>query len=301
MKKVVGVKFKGTGKVYYFDPHKFDIKVGDDVIVETARGLEYGSTVSITDIEVSKFNREIKKVIRIASLDDLLTKRENNIKEESALEVCREKANELKLDMKPLYVEYTFDSSKIIFFFTADDRVDFRELVKYLAYVYKTRIELRQVGVRDEAKRLGGIGCCGRELCCSSWMSDFQPVSIKMAKTQSLSLNPTKISGRCGRLMCCLKYEQEHYEKTQKKLPKIASLIMHENEEFQVKDINVIREQIQVCKKAEHDGGAPEFIWIDYETYYKENIKEKEGKLKSKKSKKRRKRRKRAKKDARDN
>ena len=212
MVKVVGVKFKTAGKVYYFDPADLQVEIGTNVIVETARGMEFG-TVNMTEKEVhpSEIVSPLKKIIRIAGEKDYKKHKENVQKKERALKLCQEKVAKHKLEMKLIDVEYTFDNSKIIFYFTADGRVDFRELVKDLAGVFKMRIELRQIGVRDEAKMVGGIGTCGRSLCCHSWLSEFEPVSIKMAKVQNLSLNPTKISGICGRLMCCLKYENDVY------------------------------------------------------------------------------------------
>ncbi|NLY36842.1 MAG: stage 0 sporulation family protein, partial [Tissierellia bacterium] len=211
--RIIGVRFKKSGKIYYFDPRDFEIQEGDHVIVETIRGLEYGEVVlGPKDVLEKEIKYELKPVVRKAGPDDKLTHVENKEKEKRAYNICVEKIEKHGLDMRLLNVEYTFDVSKIIFYFIADSRVDFRELVKDLASVFRTRIELRQIGVRDEAKYIGGLGSCGRELCCSSWMGEFQPVSIKMAKDQDLSLNPTKISGVCGRLMCCLNYEQEHYE-----------------------------------------------------------------------------------------
>lgn len=224
MVKVVGVRFKPAGKVYYFDPGDLEIPVGTYIIVETVRGLEFGKTVmgsrELPDEEVVL---PLKRVLRIASPEDVMQMESNTKKEEEAKAVCLKKIEEHQLPMKLVDVEYTFDGSKVIFYFTAEGRVDFRELVKDLASVFRTRIELRQIGVRDEAKMLGGIGSCGRVLCCASFLGDFEPVSIRMAKDQNLSLNPTKISGICGRLMCCLKYESEGYEcgKKCKKIPEI--------------------------------------------------------------------------------
>ena len=213
MAEIIGIRFKNMGKVYYFDPAGSSFQKGDHVVVETARGMECGEVV-IPNKQVSDETivRPLKPVLRAASPEDLKRARENAEREQKAMRICQEKIAAHKLDMKLVDVEYTFDSSKILFYFTADGRVDFRELVKDLASVFRTRIELRQIGVRDEAKMLGGLGICGRPFCCSQFLGDFQPVSIKMAKEQGLSLNPTKISGSCGRLMCCLKYEQEAYE-----------------------------------------------------------------------------------------
>ena len=212
MIKVVGVRFRSAGKIYYFDPQKLDIKKGEHVIVETARGVEYGTVVlGIKEIADDEVTAPLKPVIRIATPKDDKQEASNREKEKSAMAVCLEKIKKHKLDMKLIDAEYTFDNNKVLFYFTADGRVDFRELVKDLAAVFRTRIELRQIGVRDEAKMLGGIGSCGRPLCCATFLGDFEPVSIRMAKDQSLSLNPTKISGICGRLMCCLKYENHMY------------------------------------------------------------------------------------------
>jgi len=224
---VIGVRFKKAGKIYYFDPDGQDIQVGDAVIVETVRGVEYGDVVvgpkEVTEEEIIA---PLKKVIRVATEEDKKQVEENRQKEEEAYEICYQKIQDHNLAMKLIDVEYTFDNNKIIFYFTADGRIDFRELVKDLAAIFKTRIELRQIGVRDEAKMMGGLGPCGRPLCCGTFLGEFQPVSIKMAKEQNLSLNPTKISGLCGRLMCCLKYEQEYYEEARKKMPKVHAEII---------------------------------------------------------------------------
>ncbi len=226
MVKVVGVRFKRAGKVYYFDPDQLQIDAGVNVIVETARGVEFGEVVipvrEVTDDEIVA---PLKKVMRIANDEDIKHAAENKKKEKEAFATCLQKIKDHNLEMKLIDVEYTFDNNKILFYFTADGRVDFRELVKDLASVFKTRIELRQIGVRDESKMMGGIGVCGRVLCCSSYLGEFQPVSIKMAKEQGLSLNPTKISGTCGRLMCCLKYEQEAYEQVIRKAPKAGAIV----------------------------------------------------------------------------
>ena len=226
MVKVVGVKFKETGKAYFFAPGKNDPKVGENVIVETARGLEYG-TVSMAAKEVleEEIVAPLKDIVRIATQQDRAQMEKNKKKEKEAFAICEEKIAAHKLDMKLVDVEYTFDGNKILFYFTADGRVDFRELVKDLAAVFRTRIELRQIGIRDEAKMLGGIGICGRGLCCSTYLDGFHPVSIKMAKEQGLSLNPTKISGNCGRLMCCLKYEQNCYDEFSKIAPSVGAIV----------------------------------------------------------------------------
>ena len=223
---VVGIRFKKAGKIYYFSPGDFIIDKDNCVIVETARGVEFGTCVIANkQVEESEIIQPLKGVIRKADEDDVKRHLENKEKEKQAIEICLDKVNKHNLNMKLIDVEYTFDNNKVIFYFTADGRVDFRELVKDLAAVFRTRIELRQIGVRDEAKMIGGIGPCGRPLCCSSYLGDFAPVSIKMAKEQNLSLNPTKISGICGRLMCCLNYEQSTYEYTRKRLPRVSSII----------------------------------------------------------------------------
>ena len=223
MTKVVGIRFKKAGKIYYFDPVNFEVKKGDHAIVETARGIEYGEVVlDVKDVEDEELTAPLKPLIRKATEADARKVEENQLKEREAFKICEEKIANRKLDMHLVNVEYTFDVGKIIFYFTADGRIDFRELVKDLAAVFRTRIELRQIGVRDEAKMLGGIGCCGRPLCCATFLGDFEPVSIRMAKDQNLSLNPTKISGICGRLLCCLKYENDMYagkKKTKRKEP----------------------------------------------------------------------------------
>lgn len=226
MAEVVGIRFKEVGKVYYFDPDSMKFKKGDKAIVETARGVECGE-VAMENREVpeEEIVKPLKRIIRAATEADLKIVAENREKEKNAFEICEQKIRAHKLEMKLVDVEYTFDSSKILFYFTADGRVDFRELVKDLAGVFRTRIELRQIGVRDESKMIGGFGICGRPFCCSSFLGDFQPVSIKMAKEQGLSLNPTKISGTCGRLMCCLKYEQEAYEHLLRHTPKIGAIV----------------------------------------------------------------------------
>ncbi len=226
MIRIVGVRFKENGKVYHFDPAGLPIETGMHVVVETARGLEYGEvTVPISDIPDESLVSPLKKVVRIATPQDTRQVEINRRKEKEAFAICQEKIEKHKLEMKLIHVEYSFDGNKILFYFTANGRVDFRELVKDLASVFRTRIELRQVGVRDEAKIMGGLCVCGRPLCCSSFLSDFQPVSIKMAKEQGLSLNPTKISGTCGRLMCCLKYEQEAYDDLHKITPPVGALV----------------------------------------------------------------------------
>lgn len=247
MIKVVGVRFKKAGKVYYFDPDQFTVETGANVIVETARGIEFGEVViparEVADAEIVA---PLKKVMRMASEEDAKHAAENCAKEKEAFEICLQKIATHNLDMKLIDVEYTFDNNKILFYFTADGRVDFRELVKDLAAVFKTRIELRQIGVRDESKMMGGIGVCGRVLCCSSYLGEFQPVSIKMAKEQGLSLNPTKISGTCGRLMCCLKYEQDAYEQIIKRAPKIGAIVETPEGQGVVVEIYLIKEIAKV-------------------------------------------------------
>ncbi len=247
MAEVVGVRFKEVGKVYYFDPDGHTLKKGDRVIVETARGVECGEIAmdnrNVNDDEIVK---PLKKLLRIATEDDLKKVEENKEKEKKAFEICEKKIAKHKIDMKLVDIEYTFDNSKILFYFTADGRVDFRELVKDLASVFHTRIELRQIGVRDESKMLGGIGICGRPFCCGSFLGDFQPVTVKMAKEQGLSLNPTKISGVCGRLMCCLKYEQDAYEHLLRITPKVGAIVETPEGRGRVVDVNLLRGNLKV-------------------------------------------------------
>lgn len=247
MVKVVGVRFKKAGKVYYFDPDQFNIEAGANVIVETARGVEFGEAVMpVRDVTDEEIVAPLKKVMRIATDEDVKHASENKRKENEAFATCLQKIKDHNLDMKLIEVEYTFDNNKILFYFTADGRVDFRELVKDLAAVFKTRIELRQIGVRDESKMMGGIGVCGRVLCCSSYLGEFQPVSIKMAKEQGLSLNPTKISGTCGRLMCCLKYEQDAYEQIIKRAPKSGAIVDTPDGQGVVVETYLIKEVVKV-------------------------------------------------------
>ncbi|MGM7724495.1 stage 0 sporulation family protein [uncultured Metabacillus sp.] len=247
MYDVVGVRFKKAGKIYYFDPNGLYIEKDDFVIVETIRGIEYGKVVlNNKKVEENDIVLPLKKVIRLADEKDKLMVQENQEAAEEAYHVCQKKVSEHGLDMKLVDVEYTFDRNKVIFYFTADGRVDFRELVKDLAAIFKTRIELRQIGVRDEAKMLGGIGPCGRMLCCSTFLGDFEPVSIKMAKDQNLSLNPTKISGLCGRLMCCLKYENDDYESAKELLPDIGEVIGTPKGLGKVVGLNILEQIIQV-------------------------------------------------------
>ena len=247
MATVIGVRFKKAGKVYYFDPCDFWPKPGQNVVVETARGIEFGEVVtSPRSVNDQQIVAPLKKVVRLATEEDEQRAEYNAQREEEAFRVCQEKIARHKLDMKLVSVEYTFDNSKIIFYFTANGRVDFRELVKDLAGVFKIRIELRQIGVRDEAKMLGGLGSCGRHICCGAFLGDFQPVSIKMAKEQNLSLNPSKISGLCGRLMCCLKYEQDTYEQTLKRVPRVGKDIVTPDGVGVLTEINAIRERVKV-------------------------------------------------------
>lgn len=237
---VIGVRFRPAGKIYYFDPDKYEIKTNDKVIVETARGIEFGHVVvGSREISEEDIVQPLKKVLRVATEEDCAQVKVNETKEKEAFQICLEKIAEHNLPMKLIEVEYTFDNSKIIFFFTAEGRVDFRELVKDLASIFRTRIELRQIGVRDEAKMLGGIGACGRVLCCHSFLGEFDPVSIKMAKEQNLSLNPAKISGICGRLMCCLKYENDVYVECNKGLEKMPKIQLNLDDYTDDEDIDL--------------------------------------------------------------
>jgi cell fate regulator YaaT (PSP1 superfamily) len=244
---VVGIRFKKAGKIYYFDPGELTIQKDDFVIVETVRGVEFGKVVvAKKQVGENDVVLPLKKVVRIADQKDRIIVDENKAAAKEAYEVCCQKVNEHQLDMKLVDVEYTFDRNKVIFYFTADGRVDFRELVKDLAAIFRTRIELRQIGVRDEAKMLGGVGPCGRMLCCSTFLGDFDPVSIKMAKDQNLSLNPTKISGLCGRLMCCLKYENDNYESAKELLPDLGEFIETPNGRGKVVGLNILQHVMQV-------------------------------------------------------
>lgn len=255
MVTVIGVRFRRTGKIYYFSPGKNKIKKQDHVIVETARGIEYGTVVlGPKEIPESEIVQPLKAVMRVATKEDDATENKNHEKEKKAFAVCLEKIAKHKLNMKLVETEYTFDNNKIMFYFTADGRIDFRELVKDLAAVFKTRIELRQIGVRDETKILGGIGICGRALCCHTYLSDFAPVSIKMAKEQNISLNPTKISGVCGRLMCCLNNEQEAYEELNSKLPNVGdTVIAPDGVKGEVQSISVLKQLVKVVVTLEND------------------------------------------------
>jgi len=247
MVKVVGVRFRSAGKIYYFDPGDLEINLNEYSIVETARGIEFGQVVVPNrEVPEEEIVAPLKKVLRVATEEDIKHAEENKKKENEAFEICLKKIEEHKLDMKLIDVEYTFDNNKILFYFTADGRVDFRELVKDLAAIFRTRIELRQIGVRDESKMMGGIGICGRILCCSSFLGEFQPVSIKMAKEQGLSLNPAKISGVCGRLMCCLKYEQDVYEEMLSRIPKVDAIVETPEGQGVVVEVNLLKEIIKV-------------------------------------------------------
>ncbi len=259
MKNIVGVRFKKPGKVYFFDPGELEITNKDFVIVETTQGQEYGQVViSNRTMPDENIVKPLKKVIRIATYKDKKQEEENKIKEKEAFEICKKKIKEHNLDMTLTDVEFKFDNSKVLFYFTAEGRIDFRDLVKDLASIFKTRIELRQIGVRDEVKRIGGNGVCGRELCCCSFLGNFETVSIKMAKEQNMSLNPSKISGNCGRLMCCLKYEQDVYEEKMKRLPKIGAIVKTADGEGTVEGVETLKERLRV--KLKDDNG---------ENYYK--------------------------------
>lgn len=255
MTKVIGVRFRTAGKIYFFAPGKLDIKQGDYVIVETARGVEYGRVVSgPKDVEDEKVVQPLKSVIRIANDQDRKTVEKNHQKEKDAFKICQDKIRKHGLEMKLIDVEYTFDNNKVLFYFTADGRIDFRELVKDLAAVFRTRIELRQIGVRDETKIRGGIGICGRPLCCSTYLTEFAAVSIKMAKEQNLSLNPTKISGVCGRLMCCLTNEEETYEMLNSQLPSVGDTVTtKEGLTGVVHSLSILRKQVKVVVNLEND------------------------------------------------
>lgn len=283
MIKVIGVRFKKAGKIYYFDPSGLEIKKGKFVVVETARGIEFGECViGIKEIPESDIVAPLKSVIRVAAEEDMNKHKENKVKEKDALDICLKKIEEHGLNMKLIDVEYTFDNNKVIFYFTADGRVDFRELVKDLATIFKTRIELRQIGVRDEAKMLGGLGPCGRPLCCSTFLGDFASVSIKMAKEQNLSLNPTKISGICGRLMCCLNYEQSTYEDIRKRLPKVGSIVSMGDANGEVVANNTVKESVKVKYKRGDEEIVEEFKIDDIELIeggYEDSVDESEIKL----------------------
>ena len=275
MVRVAGVRFKSAGKVYFFDPGEFEVEINDPVIVETARGLEFGTvTMGITDIKEGDVVQPLKKIVRMATDEDVRRHDENEKKKAKAMAQCQEKVDKHGLEMKLIDVEYTFDNNKIIFYFTADGRVDFRELVKDLASVFKMRIELRQIGVRDEAKMLGGIGSCGRSLCCNSWLADFEPVSIKMAKVQNLSLNPTKISGICGRLTCCLKYENDVYTELRKGLPDNGEKVKTKDGMGKVVDTNILESKVRVrlYTNEKDENGEPK-LGTEIFTFHKDDVK----------------------------
>jgi cell fate regulator YaaT (PSP1 superfamily) len=286
MAKIVGVCFKQAGKIYHFDPGNLELRCGDRVVVETVRGLEFGFVRGCArEVPSSDLVAPLKKILRIATEKDEIRHNGNLKKREKAMSQCQEKIKKHSLDMKLIDVEYTFDNTKVIFYFTADGRIDFRDLVKDLAGVFKTRIELRQIGVRDEAKMLGGIGLCGRSLCCHSWLPDFEPVSIKMAKVQNLSLNPTKISGSCGRLMCCLKYENATYQALKKGMPDVGDRITTQDGVAVVMDSNILMNQVRarlVLEERTDDG--PEKLSTDFHIYKKEDIKRISGKRKRSRS-----------------
>lgn len=254
MKKIIGVRFKKPGKIYFFDPENMEIEKNDNVIVETAMGDEIGKVViADREIDESKMATPLKKVVRKATKEDLESQEKYKSKEPEAFKICKEKIKKYNLEMNLTDVEYKFDGSKILFYFTADGRIDFRDLVKDLASVFKTRIELRQIGVRDEVKRIGGNGICGRELCCCSFLDNFETVSIKMAKEQNIALNPSKISGNCGRLMCCLKYEQDVYSEKISKLPKVGSIVKTPSGEGSVEGVEILKEIVKVKIKDGED------------------------------------------------
>lgn len=255
MTKVIGVRFRRAGKVYFFSPGKLEIRHGDNVIVETARGVEFGSVVTgPREVEEERISQPLKSVIRIANRDDYRREEKNREKEKEAFSICQEKIHKHGLEMKLIDAEYTFDNNKVLFYFTADGRIDFRELVKDLASVFRTRIELRQIGVRDETKIRGGLGICGRELCCHTYLTEFAPVSIKMAKEQNLSLNPSKISGVCGRLMCCLTNEEQTYEELNSRLPVVGDTVTTpEKLKGDVQSVNVLRQLVKVVVTLDND------------------------------------------------
>ena len=279
MVKVIGVRFRTAGKIYFFDPLKFDVKRGDHVIVETARGIEYGTVVGDPkEVEDDKVIQPLKPVLRVATARDTEQENANKQKEREAFKICLEKIKKHKLDMKLIDAEYTFDNNKILFYFTADGRIDFRELVKDLAVVFKMRIELRQIGVRDETKILGGVGICGRPLCCHTYLSEFAPVSIKMAKEQNLSLNPTKISGVCGRLMCCLKNEEDTYEYLNSRLPDVGETVtLPDGDKGEVHSVNVLRQTVKVLVEVDDGKEMSEYpvAELKFKPRKRKNTKEK--------------------------
>mgnify|MGYP004459687453 FL=1 len=261
MTKIVGIRFRNVGKIYYFDPKNYKMQIGDHVIVETARGVEFGRVVlGPKEVGEDEVVHPLKEVLRVATQADEDRERQNRLKERDAFKICQKKIREHGLDMKLIDAEYTFDNNKVLFYFTADGRIDFRQLVKDLAAIFKTRIELRQIGVRDETKILGGIGICGRQLCCHTYLSEFAPVSIKMAKEQNLSLNQTKISGVCGRLMCCLKNEQETYEELNKNLPNTGDIVtLPDGLQGTVHSVNVLRQRVKVIVEVNDEKEIQEY------------------------------------------
>ena len=261
MIKVVGVRFRTAGKIYYFDPQDYEITLGSHVIVETARGVEFGTVmIAPKELEPEQVVQPLKPVIRVATPDDEKTEAKNRQKEKEAFKICLGKIQKHKMEMKLVDAEYTFDNNKLLFYFTADGRIDFRELVKDLASVFRTRIELRQIGVRDETKILGGIGICGRPLCCNTFLAEFAPVSIKMAKEQKLSLNPSKISGVCGRLMCCLKNEEETYEYLNSRLPHVGDYVTTDDKlKGEVHSVNVLRQTVKVLVEVDDEKEIREY------------------------------------------
>jgi len=261
MTKVIGVRFRRAGKIYYFSPGKFKIETGDHVIVETARGVEFGTVmIPPKEVDSDRVVQPLKPVIRVATAEDEKIESKNRQKEKEAFKICLEKIQKHKMEMKLVDAEYTFDNNKLLFYFTADGRIDFRELVKDLASVFRTRIELRQIGVRDETKILGGIGICGRPLCCNTFLSEFAPVSIKMAKEQNLSLNPSKISGVCGRLMCCLKNEEETYEYLNSRLPSVGDYVTTDDKlKGEVQSVSVLRQTVKVIVETDDEKEIREY------------------------------------------
>jgi len=259
MKKIVGVKFKAGGKIYYFDPVDIQISEEDSVIVETTRGIEFAKVAMIKEINEEEFDKQLKPVIRVATEEDERLYQQNKDREKEAFKICDEKIKKHGLEMNLVEAEYTFDGSKLLFYFTAESRIDFRELVKELATVFRTRIELRQIGVRDEAKMLGSVGVCGRNICCSQFLNEFVPVSIKMAKEQGLSLNPTKISGSCGRLMCCLKYEHDGYEYLLKTIPRTGSVVKTPSGTGKVENVNILKQKVYVRIENGNEHSLQEF------------------------------------------
>ncbi len=261
MIKVVGVRFRTAGKIYYFDPKNYKMEEGDHVIVETARGVEFGTVmIPPKEVDSDRVVQPLKPVIRVATAEDKKIESKNRQKEKEAFKICLEKIQKHKMEMKLVDAEYTFDNNKLLFYFTADGRIDFRELVKDLASVFRTRIELRQIGVRDETKILGGIGICGRPLCCNTFLSEFAPVSIKMAKEQNLSLNPSKISGVCGRLMCCLKNEEETYEYLNSRLPSVGDYVTTDDKlKGEVQSVSVLRQTVKVIVETDDEKEIREY------------------------------------------